>query len=191
MTVRYFVDTVGTTLLAASAAVADEEGHHAGAGHGASVFDLFFPAINFAIFVWIIWRYAVPAIRAWVRDRHDQVVRALAEAAAAKAEAERLRREWQERIAQLDKTIEEMRRQLQADMARERDRILADAYKTAENIHRDAQRAAANEVRRVRQELQAELVRHALRLAEDGARQHWSAQDQQRALDAFLRQVQQ
>jgi F-type H+-transporting ATPase subunit b len=178
-------------FMAASPLLAAEEAHHNGAAHHPGIGDLLFPAINFAIFVWLIWRFAAPAIRGWVRQRHDRVVRTLAEAAAAKAEAERLRAEWEERIAHLDQTIEEMRAQARLDAERERERILAAAHRTAEHIQRDAERAAANELRRVQQQLRAELVRHALAQSEDAARKQWSAEDQQRALDEFVQQVRQ
>jgi F-type H+-transporting ATPase subunit b len=184
---------LSATVLAAMAVsplLAAEEAHHNGGAHHPGIGDLLFPTINFALFVWLIWWFAVPAIRGWVRQRHDRVVRALAEAAAAKAEAERLRAEWEERIAHLDQTTEEMRTQARLDAERERERILAAAHRTAEHIHREAERAAANELRRVQQQLRAELVRQALVQAEDGARRQWSAQDQQRALDEFMQQVQ-
>jgi len=180
---------VAVVVILASTAGASEEAHHDAAAHASGLSDLLFPTINFAIFMALIWRFAVPAIRSWVRERHDAVVRALAEAAAAKAAAERLRQEWQQRIAELDKTVTELRAQAQRDAERERDRILADAYKTAQSIQRDAERAAANEVRRVRQELRGELVQKALQLAEERTRAHWTAQDQQRSLDEFLKQV--
>ena len=190
---RRLLIPVGVAAMAASTALAlsSEAEHHPGAAHGASLSDLIFPTINFAIFAWIIWHYGAPAIRGWVRERHERVVRALQEAAAAQAEAERLRREWQDRIAHLDQTIEQMRAELRADAERERERILAEAHKTAQIIQRDAERAAANETRRVRQELRADLVRRALQLAEDDARSHWSTDDQQRSLEEFLRHVRQ
>jgi F-type H+-transporting ATPase subunit b len=179
---------VATTL--SHIALASEEAHHNGGGaHGGGFGDLLFPTINFAIFVWMIWTYALPAMRGWVRERHDRVVRELAEAAAAKAEAERLRQEWQDRIARLDETIAQMREQARQDAQRERDRILAAALKAAEGIRRDAERAAAYEVRRAQQQLRAELVQQALALAEDTTRKQWSEQDQERAVTEFLKQV--
>jgi F-type H+-transporting ATPase subunit b len=189
MKIRWFAVACALSTAVRGLALAAEEAHHNGEAHAAGLGDLLFPTINFAVFLFVIWRYAVPAIRAWVRERHDRVVRNLTEAAAAKAEAERLRQEWENKLARLDETIRSMREQARADTERERDRILAAAHKTAETIRRDAERAAAYEVRRAQQQLRAELVQEALRLAEDGARRQWSAQDQSRSVDEFVRQV--
>jgi F-type H+-transporting ATPase subunit b len=82
-----------------------------------------------------------------------------------------------------------MRAQAREDAERERDRILAAARTAAEAIRKDAERVAAYEVRRTQQLLRAELVRQAVRLAEDAARSQWSAADQQRFIADFLKQV--
>jgi F-type H+-transporting ATPase subunit b len=179
---------VASSMLASPALASEEEHAHAAGG---SLAPLVFSTINLAIFVWILARFTMPSVRNWVRDRHRQVVQALAEAAAAKAEAERLRSEWQARLAQIDQTIEEMRTRAREDVERERERILAAARKTAEAIRKDAERTAAYEVRRIQQQLRAELVQQAVRLAADTARTHWSPDDQDRFVADFLKQVSQ
>jgi F-type H+-transporting ATPase subunit b len=174
-------------LLVAPAALASEEtSPHGGIGAFAP---LVFSAVNLAIFLWIMARYAFPPVRDWVRDRRDHVVRALEEAARARAEAEELQAQWAARLAQIERTIEEMQSQARLDAERERERILAAARNTAEAIRRDAERAAAYEVRRMQQALRAELVRQATRLAEEATRAQWSAADQQRFVAEFLKQV--
>ncbi len=173
-------------LLLAPAALASEEA----AGHGGGALaPLFFSSVNLAIFIWILARYAFPAVRDRVRERRSHVLRALEEAARARAEAEALRAQWATRMEQLEPTIEEMRTQARLDAERERERILAAAQKMAESIRRDAERAAAYEVRRTQQALRAELVRQAVLLTEEAARTQWSAADQQRFVAEFLKQV--
>jgi F-type H+-transporting ATPase subunit b len=151
---------------------------------------LLYATINLAIFVWILARFALPSVRTWVRERRVQVVNALQEAAAAKAEAEKLRAECEARLAQIDATIAELRAQARRDAERERERILAAAHKTAETIRKDAERAAAYEVRRIREQLRAELVHQAVRIAEEATRTRWSPDDQRRFVAEFLREVQ-
>jgi F-type H+-transporting ATPase subunit b len=131
----------------------------------------------------------MPAVRTWVRERRDRVINDLESAAEAKAEALQLKAEWEARLAHLDETIAEMRAQARQDAERERARILAAAQKTADTIRRDAERAAAYEVRRMQEQLRAELVRQALRSAEAQARSQWTAADQERFIADFLTQV--
>jgi F-type H+-transporting ATPase subunit b len=173
--------------LCARVALANEEGHHDAAGIPWGTLTL--STVNLLLFLWVLGRYVVPAVRNWVRERRVRVVGDLEAAAAAKAEALRLKAEWEARLARLDQTIEEMRAQALQDAERERQRILAAARKTADAIRRDAERAAAYEVRRTQELLRAELVRQALHAAEAQARSRWTAADQERFIADFLTQV--
>ncbi len=176
-------------LLAGTALAEVEEAAH---GHEAPspVGLLFFSTINLLIFLWVLGRYVLPPVRQWVRNRRLNIVRALEEAAAAKAEAERLRGEWERRLAAFDAIVADMEAQARRDAERDRNRILEAARKTADAIRRDAELAAAYELRRTQEQLRAELVRQALRLAEDAARTQLSATDQERFIAEFLKQVQ-
>jgi len=179
--------TVACTLLVPIAAAASEEAH----AHGgeSALTPLLFSTINLAIFVAVLGRYVYPPVRDWVRERRTRVLQALHDAAAAKAEAETLRAQWEARLADVERAVEEMRTQAQQDAERERQRILEAAHRRAEAIRKDAERAAAYEVRRTQQQLRAELVRQAVRMAEEAARAQWSAADQQRFVAEFLKQV--
>ena len=172
----------------ARVALASEETHHHEAGIPWGTLAL--STINLLIFLWVLGRFVMPTVRNWVRERRVRIVNELDDAARLKAEALQLKTEWEGRLAHLEQTIGEMRTQARQDAERERERILAAAQKTAETIRRDAERAAAYEVRRTQEQLRAELVRQALRAAEEQARSHWNAADQERFVAEFLKQVQ-
>jgi F-type H+-transporting ATPase subunit b len=178
-------------LALAGVALATEEGHSGAHPHAAGipVRPLFYATVNLLIFLWVLARFALPAVRNFVRDRRKQIVEALETAAAAKAEALKLQTEWETRLAQFEQSVQEMREQARRDAERERDRILASAHKTAEAIRKDAELAAAYELRRTQELLRAGLVQQALRLAEDTARTGLTAADQQRFVADFLDQV--
>jgi len=169
-------------------ALASEEAHGHEA-HGIPWGSLLFSAINLAIFLWVLGRFVMPAVRGWVAQRRDDVLNELKAAAAAKEEALRLKAEWEARLAALEGTMAEMRAEAQRDAERERERILAAARAAADTIRKDAERAAAYEIRRTQQQLRAELVHQAVRLAEDATRAQWTAADQQRFIADFLKQV--
>lgn len=177
---------VACTLLAPIAAASEEAHAHGGDGALAPVL---FSTVNLAIFIAILGRYVYPPVRDWVRTRRTHVVQALQDAAAAKAEAEALRAQWEARLRDVERASEEMRAQARDDAERERQRILEAARRTAENIRTDAERAAAYEVRRTQQQLRAELVRQAVRMAEEATRAQWSPADQQRFVAEFIKQV--
>lgn len=178
---------LSSALLLVPAAFAEEAAHEHAAGPALA--PLLFSAINLAIFLWILARFAMPQVRRFVHQRRNQIVQAMEEAAAAKAEAQQLRAQWETALAQFDQKMEELRAQARHDAERERDRIVVEARKAADGIRRDAERAAAYEVRRMQEQLRAELVRHAVRLAAETARAQLTADDQQRFITEFLNQV--
>lgn len=175
----------------AGVALAAEEAHSGAHPQAAGIqfWPLFYATVNLLIFLWVLARFALPAVRNFVRNRHTQIVEALESAAAAKAEALKLQAEWETRLAQFEQSVQEMRLQARRDAERERDRILAAAHKTAEAIRKDGELAAAYELRRTQELLRAGLVQQALRIAEDTARTGLTAEDQQRFVADFLKQV--
>jgi len=186
-TIAFFA--VALALSQAALALAEEGGHGHAQEHGNPFWALLYSAINLFIFAWLIARFAWPAVRNLVRERRDNVVRAIEAAAAAQAEALKLKSEWEARLAQFNESVEELRHQARRDAERERDRILAAARKTADAIRKDAELAAAYELRRTQETLRGELVRQAVSLAEDAARSRLTTDDQQRFVAEFLKQV--
>jgi F-type H+-transporting ATPase subunit b len=178
---------LATAVWAAPAiALASEEGH----GHGGIPWMvLLFTTINFLIFCWIIAHYAGPVIHDYVRGRHDRIVAELEAAAQARAEAQQLKAQWEERLAALDKEIQQIRAQAAADAARERDAILAAAMKTAESIRNDARRTAAQEVRQAETTLRQAVAQQATAIATQLVRDRLTAADQDRFVSEFLGQV--
>ncbi len=172
----------------ASTAAASEAAHGHGGG-GIPILTLLFSTVNLLIFGFILSRYALPPVRQWVRDRRNQIVTDLEEAAKARGEAMRLKAEWEDRLAKLEETIGQMREQARQDAERERQRILAEAHRMADTIHRDAERTIAAEIRGVQNELRARVVREAVQSAEGQVREKWTADDQQRFIADFVQQV--
>jgi F-type H+-transporting ATPase subunit b len=163
-----------------------EETHH---HPGIPWVKLAFTCFNFAIFAAVLYRFAGPAIRAWVSERHSTVQSALEQAARVRREADALRAEWQQRIDKLAGELEAMLNQARQDINAERDQILAAARRAAEAIQRDAERTAENELRQARERLQAEVAAQALAIAERLAPQRLTGADQGRFIDEFVSQV--
>jgi F-type H+-transporting ATPase subunit b len=176
------------TLAAPAAALAANIEEHHGA-HGVPWAKLAFSTVNFLIFVYILRRYAWPALRNWAAERRSAIANALAQAERAKRDAEVLRAEWQRRLDSLAGELEGLLAQARADIAAERDQILAAARRTAEAIRRDAQRTADSEIRHAQEALRAEVAKQALAIAERLAPQRLTAADQQRFVAEFVRQV--
>jgi F-type H+-transporting ATPase subunit b len=185
---EFWLTVLCLLTFAAATALGSEDAHGHGQG-GIPWAKLVFSTVNLGIFVAILARFVFPQVRCWVRDRQGRIVKELQDAAAAKAEAERLRAEWERRLAQFERNAEEMREQTKRDAQRERERIVAEAERTADGIRRDAERAAVYERRRAEEQLRARLVGQAIGLAEQEARERWTAADQERFVAEFVQQV--
>jgi F-type H+-transporting ATPase subunit b len=175
-------------LLAVPALARASEATHA-EPHGVPWATLAFSAVNLALFVALVYRTAWPNVRRWVHERRAQIEQTLAQAAAAKREAEALRAECERRLASLDTELRALRAQVQADLAHERERLLAAAQAAAAAIRRDAERQAAQEVRDAQARLREAVARQALEMACELARQRLTAADQEGFLREFVTQV--
>lgn len=189
-----------TSLLAIlpAVALASEATHHDVEHHGIPWATLAFSFINTIIFLFVFFRYLWPFVCnlmgwAWTaelaEERRTRIVTTLEQAAKAKEEAERLKADWERRLAGLKAEIETMRAQAKDEIAREREQILAAARKTADNIRRDAQRAADQEVRNAQAQLREEVAQRALAIARKLATERLTDADKNRFVDDFLRQV--
>lgn len=180
--VLLFIETAG--------AFASEDAHGGhGEHHGIPWGTMFFSAVNFSLFLLLLARTVLPALKTWAITRRERIVDELQAAARAKAEAEALKREWEERMASLDRELAEIRDRALADAQRERERILAAAQQTAEAIAVDAEKAAAQELRKAKAELREQVAALAVDMARDVIRQRLTDGDQKRFLDDFLREV--
>jgi F-type H+-transporting ATPase subunit b len=113
--------------------------------HHPSIADLFFPAINFAIFAFVLVRYLAGPIREYFRERTERLREGL-------EAGKRAQRKAQELQAQLDRDIRalpEIQQRLKADLlatAEEaRNTLLTQGRQAADRIRADAQLVAEQE----------------------------------------------
>jgi F-type H+-transporting ATPase subunit b len=175
-------------------ASASAEHHEA---HGIPWGTLIFSTINLAIFLFLLPRLlhlflktmGLPASSDDLKSRRSDIQNALQQAAKAKEESERLKDEWDRRLANLGTEIEALRQQARQEIATEREQILAAAKQLAESIRRDAQKAAEQEVRNAEALLREEVAAQALGIARRLAPQRLTAADQERFVGDFIQQV--
>jgi F-type H+-transporting ATPase subunit b len=168
-----------------------EEGHVEHEGHegGGSQLLVLFSAINFLLFVLVLRRYALPAIRDALRRRRDTIVQALNEAKRAKEEANNLRREYEQKLAGLAAEQERLRVQALEAAEREKGRILEEARRMAERVQTETQQVAQREVEEARRLLRQEVAEQAVRLATELIRSRLTPADQSRLVQDLVLEV--
>jgi F-type H+-transporting ATPase subunit b len=165
-------------LVCASSAFAAEEGGSAGAGKATEIFKW----INFAILAGAVVWLCVKKAPGFFRGRADEISSAITKATSAKAEADRVLREAEAKLARLEQEVAELRAQAQKEAAAETERIRALAKVDAEKIGV----AGKTEIEAAERAARVELKRIAARLAVDGAESLLAKQLTPKAQEALI-----
>ena len=177
---------------------ATAEEHHASAGaashesaehHAPSVGELLFPAINFTVYLFIVVRFVVPAMREYLRRRHSEVIQAQSESAAALTRAQSELTSSKARLADLKAEADGIRQDLVAIAVRQAERLKVQAEETGARRLADAALLAEQERRRALATLRGEIASEATRLAEGKIRGALTAEDQRRFVRQFLKEA--
>ena len=179
--------TAGFFLLLPVILWAAEEGH---GEHVPSISDLVFPVINFLLFVFILYRYVIPTVRDALRQRREKITLALEEAKRAKEEAERLRKDYELKLAGLAAEQEKIQEQALEAAERERRRIVEEARQMAERVKSEVQQIAQREVEEARRTLRQEAANQAVRMATELVQSRLTQTDHRRFVQDLMTEVQ-
>ncbi len=175
-----------TTAVWAAGGDGGEEHHGVS---GTQIVGLFFFTVNFILFGLILRKFAMPFIKEALHKRKEAVVQALNEAKLSQEEAEKVRREYEEKLAGLEAEREAMRAQALESAQREKERILAEASRMAERARVEAQQIATREVEQARRILREEVAEQAVKIATDLIRSRLNPADQNRFVKDLVDEV--
>lgn len=168
--------------LGAAPALAAAEGEH----HAPSWALTIFAAVNFAIFLYVLRRFAWPYIERYLQDRRTSLIEALEAADRARAEAEETRREYERRLEKLEAEAERAREEVLAVARVQAERLLEHARHAAERIRADARVVADQEVSRARRELREEAAALITERAARLVAERITPADQRRLIGEFV-----
>ncbi len=175
-------------LFAQEHAPAEEE--HSGTDLILPAFEeLLWGAIAFALVLFVLNKYAFPALRKAVEEREQRIQSDLEAAERAKADAEEERRQYQQQIAdarsEANRIIEEARQSAE----RVRADLVAKAEADATHIVARAQEQLEAERNRTIQELQSQIADMSIELAEKVVGRSLDGGAQRELVDAYIREV--
>lgn len=154
--------------------------------HAPSIHEIWFPLINFLIFLYLIKRFAVPVARDHFRTRHEGIRRLVAEAAAAKDQAETRAQEYRDRLARLKEEVKRIHETFTSEGEREKARMLREAEGQAAKVKADADFLVGQEMKVAQARLLQETARLAHASAEKMIRSHLTPEDDKRLADEFV-----
>jgi F-type H+-transporting ATPase subunit b len=176
--------SLGKLFSAAEAWAAGGAEHHAPDLSG-----LIFPVLNFLIYAGIIYYYALPLVRSFLKARHDEVLATVTEAAARKSRAEASVQDYRNRLAKLEQEIKSIQETLKAEGERDKARLLREAEGLAAKIKSDAEFLAEQEIKLAKRQVLQELAEKAKATATDLIRRSMSETDQRRLVDEFIQEI--
>ncbi len=160
-----------------------------GAEAGVPWMKIIFHVINLIILVFIIVRFGKKPIQDFFQNRHDTLRKALDEAEAEKQKAEEKYREYQEKLENIEKEIQDITGLLRKDGSNEKELVLKNARDLAERMKKDAQMSAEQEIAKARYELRKEAVRLAVQMAEEKLQKEMKDDDQTRLAEENINNI--
>lgn len=168
-------------LLLPAFAHAAEEGEKIGVGAV-----LIYKLINFivmAVIAYIVWKKALKGL---LTKRGEGIKKALEDAKAAKEAADTKAAEYRQKLALLEKRIEELHLELKAEGETEKARILSEAEEAVNKIKEQAKFASDQELKKAKMEIKKEVADIAVALAEEIIRKELTSEDQEKLIKGYL-----
>ena len=184
MSSQDFLDLFTTAQLWASEAASHGAEHHA-----PPITDVIFPALNFLIYAFIIVKYALPAVRSFLKSRREEVIATMSQASAKLAAAQGMVDEYQAKLAAVDREVQTLQATLRDEGERDKAKLLADANAMAAKVKDDARILADQEVKMARQKIREEMAIQAEATARALLQRNLSVDDQNRLADEFIQSI--
>ena len=184
MSSQDFLDHFSTAQVWASEAASHGAEHHVPA-----ITEVIFPALNFLIYAFIIVKFALPAVRSFLKSRRDEVIATISQASAKKAAAQALVDDYKTKLASLDRQVQSLQATLRDEGERDKAKLLGEANAMAAKIKADASILADQEVKMARQKIREEMALQAEATARALLQRNLSVDDQSRLADEFLQSI--
>ncbi|MBW2149288.1 MAG: ATP synthase F0 subunit B [Deltaproteobacteria bacterium] len=144
---------------------------------------------NFALLVYILYRFGGRRLYAYLKERQESIRSTLEIAEKTKDEAEEKARIYREKLESVEEEIQRLIAEVREEGEKEKNRIIESAQEAVRLIKRETRRAAEEEVNRTAALLRKEMLTLSVRLAEDIVRQNLTPEDQRRLVRCYLDQM--
>ena len=145
--------------------------------------------INFGILVLIVNRYGRKALADSLVKRKESITREIDEATRLRKAAEKRLEEYEAKLEKISDELERVRREFREQGERDKARIIQEAKERRERMRKDTEIVLVQEGKQMRQELLAEVVAQATRIATEILSKNTTLGDHDRFAEAFLSQL--
>jgi len=175
--------------IAAEGGAEEEVEHHAPMITPAKLKDLFWLTLNFLGLVIILVKFLAKPISSALTGRQEQIKEELENLKVKRDEAERSYKEFESRLAGMEKEMETVVEKAVALAETEKKRILEEAERAAEDIKRQAEAAVKAELVDAKRSLRDEVADQAAAMAEELIVKNLTPKDQVAITEQYLDRV--
>jgi F-type H+-transporting ATPase subunit b len=145
--------------------------------------------INTVVLLALLVYFLKQPLATFFSERKGQIQKDLDDARNQRDRAERLIKDYEQKIAGMEKELASMRADLAKSAAVESDKVMVNAERMAEKMVEAAKLTAAQEVRKAKVALKNEAVEMAVQLAETLIREKIDDEDRARIVEDYLAKV--
>jgi F-type H+-transporting ATPase subunit b len=145
--------------------------------------------INFGVLLFIVNRYGRKALSDALVKRKESITREIDEATRMRKAAEERLAQYETKLEKISDELERVRREFRDQGERDKERIIQEAKERRERMRKDTEIVLAQEGKQMRQELLAEVVQQATRIATEILSKNTTLGDHDRFAEAFLQQL--
>jgi F-type H+-transporting ATPase subunit b len=145
--------------------------------------------VNFGLLLLVLRRLGGKPLASFLKERRREIEVGMSEAAEAKAKAEAVFGEYNERMKTLDQELAKLREDMAKAAADEKARIVADAENDAKRTRAETEALIARQAEQLEAQIRREVVEAAVAAAERAVRETANADDQKRMADAFAKEL--
>jgi F-type H+-transporting ATPase subunit b len=181
-----------TNATGHAASTVKDGGHgeaHGGSLAPAKLKDLFWRTVNFLALVVLLVKFLGKPISSGLLGRQQQIKEDLEELSLRRDEAEKSYKEFEAKLAGMEKEMELVVQKAIAQAQNEKERILADAERAAEDIKRQAEAAIQAELEDAKRVLREEVAEQAAAMAEELIVSNLTPADQVAITEQYLERV--
>lgn len=153
------------------------------------LWDLFWRVINFAVLIFLLVKFGAKPIANGLGGRQKRIKEELQDLERRRDEAERQYREFEAKLASVEKDIDSIVARAVAQAEVEKAKIIEKAEKAVSDLKRQSELAIQNEIVEARRTLKNEITEQAAALAEELIVKNLKPEDQVQIIENYLNKV--
>jgi len=159
------------------------------AGGSESLWSWVFRFVNFGVLVAILVKFGAKPFKNYFVNKHDRIKQKIEEADKVYREAEALKKQYQDKLAQLDGEIEAFKKAVFEETEKEKQKIIDEAKSFAEKIKEQIRLTYEQEALEARVKIKEEIARLTVEKAELIMKERFNERDNRRLVEEFIEKV--